>query len=222
MTLFWIIIGIIVIGLVYRYLKGKEKKSKTEETLTQPQTSVLLLKRKVKKRWVLGGIVLLIIFIAIISGGGEEKKETTPEQQLPQEQTQPQETSQTSQAEQQYIQEILKINQDVSDAMKYISNLSQTKPLPVLWTEQEIITAAAHTVMIELSYESAQELDPPDKFKSTHAFLLSGLSKYAEAMPIFRSGVDNLDADKIQQSANLIAEGVQLINQATQEVNKVR
>ena len=41
-------------------------------------------------------------------------------------------------------------------------------------------------------------------------------------MIIFRSGVDNLDADKIQQSANLIAEGVQLINQATQEVNKVR
>jgi len=71
-------------------------------------------------------------------------------------------------------------------------------------------------------FESAQELDPPDKFKSTHDFFLSGLSKYAEAMPIFRSGIDNLDADKIQLAANLIAEGAQLINQATQEVNKVR
>lgn len=105
--------------------------------------------------------------------------------------------------------------------MNYITNLCQTKPLPTLWTEEEIITVAVHTVMIELSYESVQELDPPHKFKSTNDFFLAGLSKYAEAMPIFRSGVDNLDADKIQQAANLIAEGAQLINQATQEVNKV-
>ena len=178
-------------------------------------------KKSIWKKWWFWLIAIFVIII-IVSAGGEEKKETTPEQQLPQEQTQPQETSQISQAEQQYIQEILKINQDVTDAMKYITNLCQTKPLPTLWTEEEIFTAAVHTVMIELSYKSAQELTPPNKFKSTHDFFLSGLSKYAEAMPIFRSGVDNLDADKIQQSANLIAEGVQLINQATQEVNKVR
>ena len=102
------------------------------------------------------------------------------------------------------------------------TNLCYKKPIPTLWTEEEVFTAAVHTAMIELSYESAQELNPPDKFKSTHDFFLSGLSKYAEAMPIFRSGIDNLDADKIQQSANLLAEGTQLINQATQEVNKVR
>jgi len=179
------------------------------------------LKKPIWKKWWFWLIIIFVIII-IASAGGEEKKETTPEQQTPQEQTQPQETSQASQAEQQYIQEILKINQDVTDAMAYITNLCQTKPLPTLWTEEEIFTTAAHTVMIELSYQSAQELDPPDKFKSTHDFFLSGLSKYGEAMPIFRSGVDNLDADKIQQSTNLIAEGAQLINQATQEVNKVR
>jgi|GEM_PF-6845888 len=178
-------------------------------------------KKSIWKKWWFWLIVIFVIII-IASAGGEEKKETAPEQQSPQEQTEVQETSQTSQAEQQYIQEILKINQDVTDAMNYITNLCQTKPLPALWTEEEIFTAAAHTVMIELSYEAAQELDPPDKFKATHGFFLSGLSKYAEAMPIFRSGVDNLDADKIQQAANLIAEGVQLINQATQEVNRVR
>ena len=180
-------------------------------------------KKPIWKKWWFWPIAIFVIFILIgLMGGWDE--ETKPKEQLPQEQkqTQEQETPQASQAEQQYVQEILKINQDVGDAMKYITNLCQTKPLPTLWTEEEIFTAAAHTVMIELSYESAQEIDPPDKFKSTHDFFLSGLSKYAEAMPIFRSGVDNLDADKIQQSANLIAEGAQLINQANQEVNKVR
>ena len=180
-------------------------------------------KKPIWKKWWFW-LVAIFVIIIVASSGGEEKKETTPTQQLPQEQTQKQETFQTEEqiAEQQYIQEFLEIGQTVSDGMKYIGNLSQTKPLPTLWTEQEIITAAAHTVMIELSYESAQELNPPNKFKSTHSFFVSGLSKYAKAMPIFRSGVDNLDADKIQQATNLIAEGVQLINQATQELNKLQ
>ena len=77
MTLFWIIIGIIVIGLAYKYLKGKGKQPKAEEPLTQPQASVPLSKRKVKKRWILGGIVLLIIFIVILSGGEGEKKSSS-------------------------------------------------------------------------------------------------------------------------------------------------
>lgn len=178
-------------------------------------------KKPIWKKWWFWIVAIFVIFI-IIGASSEEKEETTPEQQSPQEQIQTEESSQTSQLEQQYIQEILKINQDVTNAMRYIGNLCQTKPLPTLWTEEEIFTASAHTIMIELSYETAQGLNPPDKFKTTHSFFLSGLSKFAEAMPIFRSGVDNLDANKIQQATDLITEGTQFINQATQEVNKIR
>lgn len=78
MTFFWIILGIIVIGLAYKYLKGRKRQPAVEETPASSPASVPLLKRKVKKRWILAGIVLLIIFIVILSGAKEEKK-TSPE-----------------------------------------------------------------------------------------------------------------------------------------------
>jgi len=52
-----------------------------------------------KLLYIIGGVIVLILIIAIAGGEGE-KKETTPEQQLSQEQTQLQETSQTPQEEQ--------------------------------------------------------------------------------------------------------------------------
>jgi len=84
------------------------------------------IKPKKRKRWlwVMGGIFLLIIIIAIASGG--EKKEIIPKQQLPQEQTQTQGTSQSSQGEQK------EATWHNTISFSEISNSSDKKTQPIL------------------------------------------------------------------------------------------
>jgi hypothetical protein len=158
--------------------------------------------------------IFIIIIIVSTVGNKKETGETisSPEQ--------PPLTSQQIQ-EQEYIQSAQKINSDVGEAARYLANIFQTKPISLSWTEQEIIEVAMYTVVIEESYRSAKELIPPEKFQTHYSYFLAGLSKYAEAMPFLRSGIDNLDNDQISQSIELILEGAEFINQATKELNKL-
>ena len=41
-------------------------------------------------------------------------------------------------------------------------------------------------------------------------------------MPILRYGIDNFDANKINQSTNLLLEGAEFIRQATEELKKIK
>lgn len=160
-------------------------------------------------------LIVFIVFVIIISGygngeisqpqptKGSEQPSFTTEQKL----------------ELGYTESIAAINKDVENAMWKMSNLLNSFPF---WTEQEIITIALNTVIIEQSYEVAKEITPPERFKSVHSLWLLGISKYAEAMPIMRYGIDNLDANKTKQASELIGKGMAFINQATKELNKLK
>ncbi len=169
-------------------------------------------------------IVMLIVIIAILSSGCKDKTETTTEPSTESSTEPPAETSLTPEQklELAYTQSVGKIMGDIAEAMGYFEVLFQEKPSLLLWTDEEIIYVAMYTVIVEQSYETAKELEPPEKYKTFHSLLLSGLSKYAEAMPLLIYGIDHFDADKINQATELVGEGAVFINQATEEMNELK
>lgn len=169
------------------------------------------------------GCLAVFVFIAIIFigiGGCGENKKTEPS-------TEPSAKSETTpltpeqKLESAYAGAVIQINKNIRDSTKYIGDLLQAKPNSLLWTEEEIMLLAFSTVVIEESYKQAKELEPPEKFETVYSLWLSALSKYAEAMPILRYGIDHSDADKINQSNDLILEGNKSYKQATEELEKL-
>lgn len=165
----------------------------------------------------IGIIVLIVVIIGIVRPSTPSEPPTEPSAELPSPSLTPEQELELA-----YTQSVVKINGDVSEAMEYFGVLFQEKPSILLWTEQEIIKVAMYTVIIEESYKSAKELNPPEKYKSVQSLFLSGLSKYAEAMPILIYGIDHSDADKINQASELLLEGNVFINQTTEEMNKLK
>ena len=123
--------------------------------------------------------------------------------------------------ENKYTNKVVRLSFDVSDSLSYISNLVSNKPLPNLWTNEEIIRLAAATVLIESSYTEAQELIVPERFQEMHKVFLSALEKFSTAMPLLRSGIDNMNAYKIEQATVYITEGSTLLQEATEIVNEL-
>lgn len=171
--------------------------------------------------------IFAVVFVFLISNKLKTSSEKSEQpQSVPQ--TQPAEQSEQTSLTPEQIQELAyirlfqEINGDISESMTYFETLFQAKPSSLLWTEQEIIKVAIYTVIVEESYKSGKELVPPEKYKLVHSLFLSGLSKYAEAMPILRYGIDHFNADKINQSTNLLIEGTEFIKQTTEELNKLQ
>ena len=175
----------------------------------------------------LGAFFVLMVIIITASGG--ENKEEKSQSSLQQTESQKTEAEIQAEAEKEkikkqeteYLEAAMKINKNVEDAIACISNLLKEKPLPILWTDEEIVKAAAHTVIIEQSYKDAKGLYAPPRFQKAHSLFLSSLEKYAQAMPLLRSGIDNLNAEEINQATALINEGADLTKQATKELEKL-
>jgi len=102
MTIFWIIILFVVIGLVYKYQKDRKRQTVTAENQTEPTK-----KKSHKSLLITAGIIILfgILINSSLNSAREkaklvmekEKEDTATEQQLPQEQTQPEQIPQSPQ-----------------------------------------------------------------------------------------------------------------------------
>ncbi|XOB41573.1 MAG: hypothetical protein ACKKMS_02535 [Candidatus Nealsonbacteria bacterium] len=201
----------------------EEKKKIEEEERIRAEARVKAekeLKQKEQKKKGIGCLVvlgLIILFVVIISIGGKEDKKAEPTLTEPPAKSEPVPLTPEQKLESAYIQSFTAINKNVVEASNSLGNLVGVKS-PILWTEEEIMLVAFSTVMLEESYTQAKELEPPEKFEAVHSLFLSGLSKYAEAMPLLRDGIDYSNADKINQSTDLLIEGVKFYEQATEKL----
>jgi len=162
--------------------------------------------------------VFLIVSMVIGFGGGWKSRKTkiTPTTPL-----QPEATLENFSSEEiKYVETMSKIFKDFNDANFSLADLLETKSF-LLWTDKEIITAAADTIIIEQSYGLVKALTPPERFEKAHDLLLSGLEKDALAMPLFRFGIDNLNVDKIEQATKLMYEGIDFLEQGDEELNNM-
>lgn len=121
-----------------------------------------------------------------------------------------------------YAEKVIKISYTVSKSMSYMGSFISLKPHPSLWSESELLMLVAHTVTIEMSYDEALKITPPDKFKEVNKKLLSALKKYHDAMPIFRIGIDNMDSNKIKTATNLLNDGSDIYIDAVEEIKSIK
>lgn len=181
-----------------------------------------------KKWWVwLIGIFLLII---IASGcGGEPTTENKQENQSANEieKNQPIEKNEEDKKNQEkeewrkeinnYFSKSADITQITGKALEEMSEFLQAKPLPILWTDGEIIKVAAQIVTIQISYKDAEKLQPPEEIEKIHATFLEGMKYYNDAMDNLTKGIDSLDDDLINKAANQMNKG----NKSIEETAKL-
>jgi soluble cytochrome b562 len=96
----------------------------------------------------------------------------------------------------------------------------QTKPLPIFWTDEEIIKVVAQIVTIQMSYEDAEKLQPPKEMEKIHNTFLEGMKYYNDAMDNLIKGIDSLDVDLINKAANKMNKGNKSIEEVTKLIEK--
>ncbi len=123
--------------------------------------------------------------------------------------------------EENYIKDYQRIGNSAQEALQRFTDLISHKPLPELWTREEVLQLAGDTIVIEAAYGEASELAAPPRFEAIHQTWLSGLQKMADAMPAFRDGVTDSDADAVEQATGLILEAAGLISDATRQIKSL-
>ncbi len=109
-----------------------------------------------------------------------------------------------------------KIMENLLESGQYCSDLLTKKPLgPKYWTQEEIYLFAMHTLVIEMSYDEAKKVEVPTGFESIQREILEGLRKYAQAMPLLREGLDEMNNTKLNMANTLIGEGSNNLNRGT-------
>jgi hypothetical protein len=172
----------------------------------------------------LGCLVLFIVFIVLVALGSDRDDTSSPASPTPSPTAtvEAAATAAVSPEEQVYLQEVQKISEQTTKSLTEMAELITTKPLPGLWTPQETLLLAANTVIIESAYTEANKLTVPARFQAVHTTWLRGLKKLADAMPLFRQGVDESNANKIEQAATMITEAGKDINQATEQLKALQ
>jgi len=173
-------------------------------------------KNKKSKMYTWGGIILVILALIIIgaiagSGDDDNNSNTTSNTTTP---TNTQASTDTVAGEDEYKNSMATITNDVSESLFYIADFSENNLTPGLWDEDEIYDLELYTATIEFAYDDAGILDVPEKYEEFHAVFLQALEKYAEAMPLLRDGIDELDVDMIEEAAEIIEEGNVLLDQS--------
>lgn len=162
-----------------------------------------------------------------------EKREKEEEKQANEEEARIAEEKRKQEEEQERIREekqqeenayILKVSQSSERMSKAFGemDLLQKKPLPILWTNTEVIELAAATLVIENEYDSFSKNEPPEKYQKYHELYLSSLKKHKEAMPILREGIDNLDVDKVNEAGAIMTEANNILTESRRELDRVK
>lgn len=115
-----------------------------------------------------------------------------------------------------YSHEMTEIMNNLSESAQYCMGLLTRKPLgPKYWTQEEILTFAMYTVVIERAYDDAKKVEVPSGFEAIQLEILEGLRKYSLAMPLLRQGLDEMNADKLNMANTYIEQGSVNLNRGT-------
>jgi hypothetical protein len=73
----------------------------------------------------------------------------------------------------------------------------------------------------KLLIDEGKALQAPGRFATVQAEYVIALDLYSQVFDLFAQGIDDLDAAKIGQAANLIIEGNSHIQAATSEIQRL-
>lgn len=182
-----------------------------EEQFRAEQRKQLEKKKTSPATWGCLFLILFGIFLLIIGVGFGDDTNTTDQVAG---------SSPTVSPARDYATEVVELSEMHAEAALGVGELLFEKPSPSQWTEAEINVLAFNTVIIEDVYERARKLTPPSNLQEAHDRWIRGLRLTAEAMPLFREGVDTNDAAKLEQAARMINEGTREFSQASAILTK--
>ena len=96
------------------------------------------------------------------------------------------------------------------------TTLSSLMAYPQIGNETWTFQAAAQLVMIQLLYDEAMALNPPNSMANIHNKYIQAMSHYNSATTLIAQGIDFLNADLINQATTEITIGTQIMGEATQ------
>lgn len=117
-----------------------------------------------------------------------------------------------------YYQQFMPINTRVSQYLSKRAEILQKYPD---LTTNDIVQFAATGIGLELAYDEAIKLTPPEEMASPHQKWIKALSLFKQSVPLTNKGIDNLNADLLNQSADLLRQGAKLLNEATKETEEI-
>ena len=177
---------------------------------------------------IIGIIFAVFIVIGIIAGGSGDKSSSVKEafnegQEKAREaigQPSPTLEEKLEEAEEisGYSQRISVISRKMSEALNKRTELAMKWPN---WTDNDVIEFAAAGVVLGGLYDETDKLIPPEAMVSVHGKILKGLDLYKQSVSLANKGIDNSDAELINQSASLMLEGTEWITKATEETNEI-
>lgn len=118
---------------------------------------------------------------------------------------------------QKYLKQIADVIKNVGQYVSACGKLLSSKPLGT-WSLEDVAEFAANSAMITNSYDQVKTLKAPLRYKEIHDAMLKGLKFYVNMMTLSAVGIDNRDADKIDQANKAFDQGNQYILQATNMV----
>lgn len=125
-------------------------------------------------------------------------------------------SSQLTIAEQNYLTSTGEISSISGNALTELSNLLGDYQLGnEAWTLQ----VAAQIVIIRGEYEKTANLVPPDSLANVHNKFYLGMSCFNEMTYLLIEGIDNIDADLIEEASIKLDEGSALILEAVDLIN---
>lgn len=89
---------------------------------------------------------------------------------------------------------------------------------PELFSDEWIIDVAIQLAILRLAYDDATALDPPQSLAAVHGSYISAITKLNDATFLIAEGIDNIDADSINEAANLMVEATTDINTGTDQI----
>lgn len=127
-----------------------------------------------------------------------------------------QEARDNAKLEENYQEFIIEISEEYSEGMTLLSK--QTGEYDPLSEEWVFNTAVAVTMIKETADKVLQfdEDKVPENLKEVHSYVISASEYYLEAMDFFVTGVDNMDVDAVNTSAELLELGNLDIEKATE------
>lgn len=170
---------------------------------------------------VLGVIFFILIIIVIRNPSDGGKKSSEPQPQSSEQPISNQTTQQSKEALEitEYASKMGEIANDLSKSSYALANSMSIFPY---WSEEEIILIAMHTVILEGLYDRAKKVVLPQKFSLVHQKYLSAFKLFRDAMPIMRTGIDNLNSVLIDKSTNMFLQATTIMEQANVELKNLQ
>lgn len=123
--------------------------------------------------------------------------------------------------DQEYLKKASEIIKTHEESLTILGSFLQENPLPMIWTEKELLNVVVHSVIIERSVSDLLNIDHTDKLDKTHDDLVAGFYLHSQAMKDLRDGIDNADSQKLSEASKKLSNGNVLINSASKKIAEI-